>query len=53
MRALPVAPAAAPGGDNQIDLPLAGLASGEYMIEVKASSPAGEAKDRIGFRVTS
>ena len=53
MRELPVAPAAAPGGDNQIDLPLAGLASGEYMIEVKASSPAGEAKDRIGFRVTS
>lgn len=53
MRELPVAPAAAPGGDNQIELPLAGLASGEYMIEVKASSPAGEAKDRIGFRVTS
>jgi len=53
MRELPVAPAAAPGGDNQIDLPLAGLASGDYMIEVKASSPAGEAKDRIGFRVTS
>jgi VWFA-related protein len=53
MRDLAVAPAAVPGGENQIDLPLAGLASGEYMIEVKATSPAGEAKDRIGFRVTS
>jgi VWFA-related protein len=53
MRDLSISPAAAPGGENQIDLPLAGLASGEYMIEVKATSPAGEAKDRIGFRVTS
>jgi VWFA-related protein len=53
MRELRIAPAPAPGGENQIDLPLAGLASGEYTIEVKATSPAGEAKDRIGFRVTS
>jgi VWFA-related protein len=53
MRDLTVAPALVPGGENQIDLPLAGLASGEYMVEVKATSPAGDAKDRIGFRVTS
>lgn len=37
----------------QIDVPLASLASGEYLIELTASSPAGEAKDLLGFRVTS
>jgi VWFA-related protein len=52
MRELPVAPAATPG-DNAIDLPLAGLAAGEYTIEVSATSGSGGAKDRVGFRVTS
>ena len=52
MRDLPVSPAATPG-DIAIDLPLAGLAAGEYMIEVTATSGARDAKDRIGFRVTS
>jgi hypothetical protein len=52
MRDLPVAPAATPG-DTAIDLPLAGLAAGEYMVEVTATSGARDAKDRIGFRVTS
>jgi hypothetical protein len=53
MRTLDVAPASTPGGANAIDLPLAGLASGEYLIEVTATSPAGEARDRLSFRVTS
>jgi hypothetical protein len=52
MRALPVAPASTPG-ESAIDLPLAGLAAGEYTIEVTASSGRGDAKDRVGFRVTS
>lgn len=52
MRELPVAPAATPG-ENAIDLPLSGLAAGEYTIEVTASSGRGDAKDRVGFRVTS
>ncbi len=52
MRDLPVSPAATPG-DTAIDLPLAGLAAGDYMIEVTATSGARDAKDRIGFRVTS
>ena len=52
MRDLTVAPASTPG-DNAIDLPLAGLAAGEYSIEVTATSGAGGAKDRVGFRVTS
>ena len=45
--------ASTPGGANEIDLPLAGLANGEYLIELIAKSPAGEAKDRVNFRVTS
>jgi VWFA-related protein len=53
MRELSVAPAPTPSGANEIDLPLAGLANGEYLIELTAKSPAGEAKDRINFRVTS
>ncbi len=53
MRDLTIAPAVAPGSTNQIDLPLAGLAAGEYVIEITATSPSGEARDRIGFRVTS
>jgi hypothetical protein len=52
MRDLTVAPSTTPG-DNTIDLPLAGLAAGEYTIEVSATSGAGGAKDRVGFRVTS
>jgi len=53
MRELSVAPAPTPTGANEIDLPLAGLANGEYLIELTAKSPAGEAKDRVNFRVTS
>ena len=39
-------------GDNTIDLPLAGLAPGDYAIELKAVSGAREATDRTAFRVT-
>jgi VWFA-related protein len=38
---------------NSLDVPLAGLAVGEYVIEVTASSPAGQAKDVVDFRVTT
>ena len=48
------------GGDNgglmsvsELDVPLAGLAVGDYVIEVSASSAGGEAKDVIDFRVTT
>jgi VWFA-related protein len=37
----------------QVDLPLAGLPSGEYVVEVKSSGAGGEAKQFIGFRVIS
>jgi len=36
-----------------IDLPLAGLAAGEYIVEVTAKSAAGESAERVTFRVTS
>lgn len=41
-------------GTTQIDLPLSGLAPGEYVLEISASSTgAGEARELIGFRVTA
>jgi hypothetical protein len=40
-------------GMQQVDLPLAALAPGEYVIEIKATGEGGEAKEHIGFRVTS
>ena len=52
MTDLPVSPSAASPSQQQIDLPLAGLAPGEYVIEVKATGEGGEAKELIGFRVT-
>jgi hypothetical protein len=51
MRDLPVTQT--DGGVSTVDVPLAGLAVGEYLIEVSASSPAGEAKDVVDFRVTT
>src|SRR4029450_1507667 len=51
MRDLPVTPASGAFGTSVLDVPLAGLAVGEYIIEVSATSPAGEAKDVIDFRV--
>jgi VWFA-related protein len=53
MRTLTVTAPSAPGGNSEIHVPLAGLAAGEYLIQLTASSPAGQAKDQIGFRVTS
>jgi hypothetical protein len=47
---VPIPPAS---GLVQIDLPLASLAPGEYLIEVKAKGSAGEAKQLVAFRVTS
>jgi VWFA-related protein len=51
MRDLSVVPGPVPGL-YQIDLPLAGLASGGYTVEFVARSPSGEAKDSLAFRVT-
>ncbi len=40
-------------GRNEIDLPLAGLAVGEYIVELNATGASGEAKDVVTFRVTT
>jgi VWFA-related protein len=53
MRALAVAAAAGAPGQSEIDVPLAGLAAGEYLIEISARGAAGEAKDVVDFRVTT
>jgi hypothetical protein len=53
MRTLTLDAEAIPDGRSQIDLPLAGLASGEYVVEITAASPAGEAKGTLKFRVTN
>jgi hypothetical protein len=51
MRTLEVRPAA--DGEHEIDLTLAGLATGDYQVEVAATSPAGHTTEVLGFRVTS
>jgi VWFA-related protein len=40
-------------GRSAIDLPLAGLATGEYVVELSAVGGSGEAKDVVAFRVTT
>jgi VWFA-related protein len=39
-------------GVHQIDLPLAGLAAGEYSVEFAASGSGRDAKETVTFRVT-
>jgi hypothetical protein len=38
--------------EQQIELPLAGFAPGEYVLEIKATGDGGDAKELVGFRVT-
>ena len=53
MSELPVTPPATPEGEAVVDIPLAGLAPGEYIVEVKATGEGGEAKELVGFRVAN
>lgn len=49
-------PVREPQGDThfyQLDLPLAGFASGEYLVEIKAKGPEGEAQELVPVRITS
>ncbi len=41
------------GSTAQLELPLAPLAAGEYVIELNAKTPAGTAQDTFAFRVGS
>jgi VWFA-related protein len=42
---------AAADGPSLIDLSLAGLAPGEYLLELSANGSGGEAKELVGFRI--
>jgi hypothetical protein len=53
MSEVPVTAPTSPTGDAIVDVPLAGLAPGEYLLEIKANGEGGEAKELVGFRVTS
>jgi len=52
MRDLPVIAPPRPGLPNEIDLPLAGLAAGEYLIDLTASGSGAEVRERLSIRVT-
>jgi len=59
MNDLAVTPGAAAGDPAQFDVPLSGLAPGEYLIEVTAGAPEagtghdGESREFVGIRVTA
>jgi hypothetical protein len=40
------------GGLPSVELTLAGLATGEYLLEISASGSGGDAKELLGFRIT-
>ena len=51
MNELKAEPAPRPG-EQQIDLPLAGLPPGEYVLQIKTGDADGDATELVGFRVT-
>jgi VWFA-related protein len=53
MSELTVTPPVAPATESIVDVPLAGIAPGEYIVELKADGGGGEAKELVGIRVTS
>jgi hypothetical protein len=53
MSELVVTPPVAPATESVVDVPVAGIAPGEYIIELKATGESGEAKELVGIRVTS
>jgi VWFA-related protein len=40
-------------GEQQIDLAIAALPPGEYVLEIKTGDQDGDAKELVGFRITS
>jgi hypothetical protein len=53
MNDLTITPPADSTGEPQVDVPLAALVPGEYLIEVSAPAGGGDVKQLVGFRVTS
>jgi hypothetical protein len=52
MTELAVAPSAASSSVLEIEVPLAPIAAGEYLLELTATGESGEVKELLGFRVT-
>jgi VWFA-related protein len=50
---LPAVAPEVPSGMGSVEVPLAGLVAGEYVLEILATGEGGEAKELVGFRVTS
>ena len=50
---LTVTPGPGVAGRSEIDVPLIGLAAGEYLVEISAGDDAGDAKELVGFRLTA
>jgi hypothetical protein len=53
MNDVPLTAAPTPGGPWQVDLPLSGLAVGDYIVEVVGGDGGDGARELIAFRVTS
>ena len=53
MSELTVTPPVAPATESIVDVPVAGIAPGDYIIELKATGESGEAKELVGIPVTS
>jgi hypothetical protein len=51
MNDLPVAPG--PGTRTTIEVPLTGLATGDYLVEIKAGDASSEVTELIGFRLSA
>jgi len=51
MNELPTTPATT-ANQVQIELPLANLPPGEYVLEIKAGGDGSDTKELVGFRVT-
>jgi hypothetical protein len=51
MRDLTMETKSGPPTRYQVDLPLASMAGGEYLIEFSAKSAAGQVKDLLEFRI--
>lgn len=53
MSTLPVQPIPNSAGALQVDLPLASLPTGEYVLEFRATAGDSEAKQYLGFRIVT
>ena len=52
MAELPVTAPATPEKPSDIDCPLSGLATGDYVIQIDATGDGGDAQELLAFRVT-